>query len=254
MISWGFRYTPLVLHQYTKAMDRFLTKRFLIPLVTAVMCLSPCLSHALTHYDFQSWNRMLITGPLAPNFKFWFEAQGRFGDDVSRLSQAIIRPAVGYKLSNNSSLWLGYAWITTQQPFAPIVIDENRIWQQWIWTPSIGDITVLTRTRLEQRFIERVSPTLWRIRQLLGIKFDLPSNSKFFIDANDEFFMHLNKLFSNRSGLPTYFDQNRFFIGLGVKASPSVELTIGYLNQHINRRLRANYTGDYLAMNLSIRL
>ena len=112
--------------------------------------------------DFQSWNNVTaigkfdalgITNPRLANFRWWMEGQGRFGDDGTRFSQAIIRPGIGYQIHRTTSIWLGYAWAPTTSPFASTSFDEHRIWQQVLWTEryNIGSFnpTVALRTRYD---------------------------------------------------------------------------------------------------------
>ena len=55
----------------------------------------------------------------------------RFGEDVGRLSQSILRPGVGYQLSDTVSAWVGYGRVTNHQPGDDV--GEDRIWQQLSW-------------------------------------------------------------------------------------------------------------------------
>lgn len=50
------------------------------------------------------------------------EGQARWSNDVSRLGQSIIRPGLGYKISAQTSVWLGYAWVKS----SPLGKRENR--------------------------------------------------------------------------------------------------------------------------------
>ena len=53
----------------------------------------------------------------APDFFIaHMEVDPRFGDGVSNIDQWIIRPAIGYKLTDHWSVWQGYAWVGNYQP------------------------------------------------------------------------------------------------------------------------------------------
>ncbi|MBS0152220.1 MAG: DUF2490 domain-containing protein [Nitrospira sp.] len=42
------------------------------------------------------------------------------GDDVTNIDQLLLRPALGYQLTENLSLWQGYAWVGHfNQPHTP---------------------------------------------------------------------------------------------------------------------------------------
>lgn len=80
------------------------------------------------------------------------EVNPRFGDDVSELDQLLLRPAIGYKLNDRFSVWQGYAWVGTYQPS---LREEDRLYQQLTYLEKFSFVKVVSRTRLEERFIER---------------------------------------------------------------------------------------------------
>ncbi len=216
----------------------------IVSTIVALMLSSPVVAEK-TVQDFQTWGMVLGTGnfssfnPNNPNlekFKWWMEGQGRFGDDSSRFSQAIIRPGVGYAVSDTTSLWVGYAWIPTDKPFAAgDRFNENRIWQQLLWAKpySFGKIT--SRTRTEQRFfdIPGSSDVAYRFRQFFKWSIPMPAISpKAFFILQDEVFVNLN---DTDVGIRAGFNQNRFFTGFGYNFNKTVTGEIGYLNQYLNR-------------------
>ena len=83
--------------------------------------------------DFGVWGAIQGQGSFTHSemskWQWWMEGQARWFNDASRLGQSIIRPGVGYKLSDQVSVWLGYAWIRTS-PLEREQTDEHRIWQQ----------------------------------------------------------------------------------------------------------------------------
>ena len=76
------------------------------------------------------------------------EGQARWFENVNHLGQSIVRPGVGYKLSDQVSVWLGYAWVRTH-PEGQDHTDEHRIWQQLSWNRPYSWGKLATRTRLE---------------------------------------------------------------------------------------------------------
>ena len=198
-----------------------------------------------TVQDFQTWGMVLGTGnfsslnPDNPNlskFKWWLEGQGRFGDDSSRFSQGIIRPGVGYAVNDETSLWVGYAWIPTDKPFAGgNRFNENRIWQQLLWSKPYSFGTITARTRTEQRFfdIPGSSDVAYRFRQFFKWSIPMPFISpKTFFILQDEVFVNLNDI---DTGIRAGFNQNRFFTGFGYKFNKIATGEIGYMNQYFNR-------------------
>lgn len=192
--------------------------------------------------DAQSWWNLTATGAipkigLESKAQYWLEGQQRFGDYSSRLTQSLFRPGLGYSLNQSISLWLGYAWIYTDIPFARIPFSERRLWQQVLWVKKRHNVTLSSRTRLEQRFLDNNPITSWRVREMLKIVAPIPNKSKLSIVSSNELFWLTNNLLGqNNKG----FDQNRFFIGWGYKYNSKIHTEIGYLNQFIHRRAASN--------------
>ena len=190
--------------------------------------------------DFQAWGNVTARGNFGTlgNSKalWWLEGQGRLGADASRFAQGIIRPGVGYALTEKTSIWLGYAWIPTSRPFAARhPFNEHRIWQQLLYNNTFSFGTLQSRTRLEQRFFDIPGSTdvHHRFRQLFKLAIpiaEVPNLS--FVVAN-EIFMNFNDV---DMGFQSGFDQNRLFGGFAYRFNPTVTTEIGYMNQYLNRR------------------
>ena len=104
-----------------------------------------------------------------PGLRWWFDGHLRYRDDSGGYNQSIIRPAVGYALNRNTALWWGYAWINELPASGAPAFNENRMWEQLTWTGKCHASSILSRTRLEQRFVETGEDTGWRFRQLLKV-------------------------------------------------------------------------------------
>jgi len=113
----------------------------------------------------------------------------RFGDDISELDQLILRPAVGYKLNDHFPLWQGYAWVGNYQPSFR---EENRVYQQLLYRRKFPFVKVLSRTRLEERFIDNSDGTAVRARTMLRGDFPLPDAPEWAIVVYDEIFVNVN--------------------------------------------------------------
>ncbi len=211
---------------------------------------------AATEYDFQTWLNLTATGNInkesrqEKHFKYWLEGIDRFGEDSSRLSQAMVRLGLGYSLSKNTSLWLGHAWIHTGAPFTTTPFAENRIWEQLLWTKPFQYLTFSSRTRLEQRFLETSHKVAYRARQLIKIVVPLREGSNLSFVSSDELFWHKNNFSRNSKG----FDQNRYFIGMGYKFNSKITTEIGYMNQYIRRVAVPNFCSNILAINFILNL
>jgi Protein of unknown function (DUF2490) len=199
--------------------------------------------------DFQIWENVTARGnfgsinPENPDLKkwlWWGEIQMRYRDSGQELNQMLIRPGIGYALTEHSTVFFGYAHVTNYPPVGELIM-ENRIWQQYQWkgpTP-LGAFT--TRSRLEERWQDNGNQnnggddTGLRFRELL--KFNWPFSfhpALSFVMAN-EVFVNLN---STNWGPPTAkqgLDQNRGFAGFGYRFTPIILMELGYMNQYINR-------------------
>lgn len=211
------------------------------------------LAVADTRQDFQPWISFISLGGFNTtnqNFskiKYWLEAQERLGDNSSRLSQTILRPGLGYMISKNTSIWLGYAWIYTTLPLSTNPFVANLIWQQLLWEQQWRLFGVSNRMRLEERFFSNSSTVSYRLRELLSINIPLRNIAKTSFILSDEIFWNLN----NFNGLNNQgFNQNRFFIGPSYKIAPHAVIEIGYLNQYIYRVNGPNFVANVASIKL----
>ncbi len=168
------------------------------------------------------------------DFRWWLEAQDRQRDEGEHFDLGIIRPGLGYALTDRITLWAGYAWVPTdavrREPF-----DEHRVWQQLTLNFPTEGFTLQWRNRLEQRFIEDASETGWRLRELLKVTVPVTEDKRLFVSLWDELFFDLNDTaWGQRAG----FRQNRAFAGLGWFADEAraISFEAGYVNQWIDRR------------------
>lgn len=156
------------------------------------------------------------------------EVNPRFGDDVSELDQLLLRPAIGYKLNDRFSVWQGYAWVGNYQPS---LREEDRLYQQLTYREKFSFVKVVSRTRLEERFIEHTDSASIRARTLLRGDFPLPNAPEWALVVYDEIFVNLNAV---KNGPDSGFDQNRFFVGINREFTKQFNMDVGYQMQAIN--------------------
>ena len=178
--------------------------------------------------DFQLWSPAYVTVPLSSSFIGFMEVNPRFGNNVSELTQLIVRPAVGYKLTDHLSLWQGYAWAANYQPR---FIEENRVYQQLTYSSKFSSLKVISRSRLEERFIDHADGTAFRFRTGLRGEFPLPQAPGWAIVMFDEIFVNLNTV---GNGPDSGFNQNRFFLGMNHKVTEHFNFDLGYQVQALN--------------------
>ena len=195
-------------------------------LLVALAILVPVQSRADVDEDGGLWGVAVAEGsagfvsPKLEKWRWWLEGQIRFRDDGSEFDQGFFRVGAGYQVAPKVSLWAGYGWFRTS-PEGASYFNEDRIWQQLLWKPSLGPFGVLWRTRLEQRFLDTGDDTGWRFRQFVKLSYPLPR--RFYLAAYDEVFIALN---STDYGADSGFDQNRLFAGVGWKANDDIKLEL----------------------------
>jgi len=158
----------------------------------------------------------------------WFDGHARFSDDAGRLGTSIIRPALGWRVSDRLKLWGGYARVTSHPGEN---IDEDRIWQQA--TYPMGTVfggKLSGRTRLEQRFRDSDNDTGVRIRQFFRWARKIKDSNFSFVLWNETFVALNDAEWGQRKG----FGQNRAFAGFAWHASPLLRAEAGYLNNVID--------------------
>jgi hypothetical protein len=214
-------------------------------------------AESATQTDFQTWLNVTAIGNFykknkAPTrFNYWLEGQERVGNNSRHFTQTLLRPGLGYTITSNLSLWIGYGWVYTGYPLTPNPFEENRIWEQLLWVKTIRAITITSRTRMGQRFLENNSKTALRARQLLKISVPLRAYKNFSFVSSDELFWHKNNFIGRNS---TGFDQNRFFIGLGYRINPKITTEFGYMNQYIRRFGVPNFLANIASVNFFLSL
>ena len=226
---------------------RGLLKRILPAVLAASVVSAPALAD-----DTQLWNAIALAGPVKDDSRLllWFDGHARFRDDASDLGVTIIRPAVGWQITDNVAGWAGYARVVSRRENAPD-LKEHRIWQQA--TFGMGTLfggSLSGRTRLEQRLVNLGDDTGWRFRQF--VRYSRPfENPDYSAIIWNELFVGFNDTdWGARSG----YDQNRTFIGAGWQASKSFRLEGGYMFNHINRDGAPNASNHVVSFMLAVTL
>ncbi|MDH4097805.1 MAG: DUF2490 domain-containing protein [Nitrospira sp.] len=201
-----------------------------------------------TQSDFRLWTPVYLTVKLPSRFLAYMEVNPRIGDDVTNIDQLLLRPALGYQLTENLSLWQGYGWVGNfnqkhtppQSPF----FQESRAFQQAIYTDKFSSFNFMSRTRMEERWIGSSAGTALRFRQMLKVSYPLPMAPDWSLVGYDEIFINLNSVDTiddvRRGGKApgAGIDQNRFFLGVNKKFNQYFNVDIGYQNQMLNSRTK----------------
>jgi hypothetical protein len=218
--------------------------------------LAPCLilvlmSGSAAAQDVQSWNTLLLQGPVDGKLLLWAEVQPRLTNDADQLGQFIARGAMGVRLKNDIDLHAGYHF-QQNNPAPGISSTEHRLWQQ-IMGPVIrrdNGFALITRWRLEQRTFEGGADTGLRLRMLWRVQQPLRGKGSAGPLAWSETFVAMNSTdWGARAGL----DQQRVFAGWLQPLGKRLNFEAGYMYQHINRP-GANAGNHVLNLTLNRRL
>jgi hypothetical protein len=155
---------------------------------------------------------------------------------VQRALGPSVRLAVGGTFIHSSP----YGPFPARAPF-----DEYRSWLQATVEHRLAKLTLAHRYRLEERWIERPSSTGGAADIAFGLRLRYQARATIplasarhlhapYVGASDEIF-----LVAGPHAPYNLVDQNRAYLGVGLRWSPALRTELGYLNQAI---LRANGT------------
>lgn len=178
--------------------------------------------------DGQVWFPFYLTTHLSERVLGYAEVNPRFGNNMSEIEQLLLRPAAGYQVTPRLSLWQGYAWVNNYQPSFRA---EHRSFQQAVYTASAFQTSLMSRTRFEQRWIQRTTGTAFRAREMIRLSIPMDASKRWSLVLYDELFVNLNSV---SGGPQSGFDQNRAFIGINRVLSPHVNVDVGYQNLALN--------------------
>ena len=180
--------------------------------------------------DFQIWVPVNINAKLSENWRGFLEVQPRIGNNAQDLNVAIVRPAIGYALNSNWTVWGGYLMQSTRNSSNDYNI-ENRSWQGLTFKEKYDNNIVEVRNRLEQRFLPHNHDISHRWRTRVRVE-HLVDQTPWSLIASEEIFVNLNNNDVN-SNLQEGANQNRAYVGVGYRFNPSFQIETGYLNNYV---------------------
>lgn len=156
------------------------------------------------------------------------EVQYRNYNAVGDLEQLLLRTGLGYNITENNNILLGYGYILSENYIGEtedkVSVNEHRVFQQFTTKHKVGKIGLSYRYRFEQRFVE--DDFKMRLRYFLGVKVPLQYRKD---EKNPLYFSVYNEVFLNMES--SVFDRNRVYAGLGYTFSKALRLELGYMNQ-----------------------
>ncbi|MGR8981117.1 MAG: DUF2490 domain-containing protein [Gammaproteobacteria bacterium] len=165
----------------------------------------------------------------------FLELAPRTKNDNTEFRQIIVRPLLGYKLTQKLQIWLGYTWQGEYNEETEFELATNDIMEQLQWIDDLTpQLNFQYRFRLEQRFFAG-EDTGHRMRHRFRFVYSLP-DSKAYLIAIDELFVYFNSINRGRlaSSVQSGINQNRSYVGIGYKLTPYLNVDTGYQLQYVN--------------------
>lgn len=180
-------------------------------------------------HDLRLWSPVYLTMQLPSSFLGTMEVHPRFGEHVSELHQLVVRPVLGYQLTDYWSIWQGYTWVGTYRPhFA----QEHHSIQQLIYRRKFSSFELFSRFMLEERVIGGADGTGVRARTLVRVDVPLPQAPEWAVVLYNEVLVNVNSV---RNGPQEGFDENRFVAGMNRQVTEEISVDFGYQMQAQNR-------------------
>jgi hypothetical protein len=167
----------------------------------------------------------------------------------------LIRGAGQYAVLPNFTVAAGYAhmWIAPSRADWQSFVNENRIYQQAIFSTKLGSVNLLQRVRNEQRWqqiiVDDVVTGKWRftnrVRYLISATIPISQNK--WVPrpvVAQEILIHFGKPIVYNT-----FDQNRLFLGIRQQVTETLSFDFGYMNLY-----QQKFNGFEYDMNHTLRL
>lgn len=174
------------------------------------------------------WYQVNFNYLLTQKFSLNAEVQSRSQKWIDDFYYRELKTGINYTFPGKQSIQLGYGNINTYSLPGnfekPLLISENRLWEQFTMSHSIGRVKLDHRYRLEQRWQngEFSSRLRYRLNTSISINHKSITDNTVYISASDELFF-INK--------QPYFARNRIFAGAGFRFSSLVSLQAGIIHQ-----------------------
>ena len=184
-------------------------------------------SHAQSNSD-GTWFVYFGNQKINNNWNLQSDIQYRLKQVPEQNSQLIMRAGLGYNLTpGNHNVLLGGVYVQTNfsdELNDKPVLEEKRIYQQYLFKQNFKNFYTTHRFRLEERFL----PNEFGLRSRYFLSAQKPLNGKA-LNKNSVYGSFFNELFVDVKN--TKFDRNRFYAGLGYAINKDIRIETGYLIQ-----------------------
>jgi hypothetical protein len=207
------------------------------------------------NHQTQFWTSINSTSRISERWAIIGDIHVRRNNGVKDPSFYLIRGAGQFAVLSNFTVAAGYAhmWIAPSRSDWQAFVNENRIYQQAIFTTKLGNVNLLQRIRNEQRWqqiiIDDKPSGKWRftnrVRYLISATIPISKNK--WVPRPviaEEILFHFGKPVVYNT-----FDQNRIFLGIRQQVTEALSFDAGYMNVY-----QQKFTGFQYDMNHTIRL
>ncbi|VAW28098.1 hypothetical protein MNBD_BACTEROID06-24, partial [hydrothermal vent metagenome] len=175
--------------------------------ILIILCLALPFSAFSQESDLGNWLLYFGNKNFSKKLNWHHEVQHRNYNLIGDLEQLLLRTGVGYNLSEkNNNLLLGYGFIRSENYTNGIgeklIVNEHRIYQQFINKHKVSRVYLQHRFRFEQRFVEDVFKLRWRYFLAFNIPLTNPT-----MEDKTVYLSAYNEIFLNTEG--NIFDRNR---------------------------------------------
>ena len=185
-----------------------------------------------------SYNKLWGTASLFYQYKqllYTVEPQLRLVNRAGIYEQSLLNAGIGTTIRPQLQLWLGQTYSNysdrnnVSEDVGNTVTNEYRIWEQLLWKRPFSD-EFSSRLRLEER--RAFEASAWAVRIRERAYWTIPLTETVSSALNDEIFLNLKSV---RWVSTSTLDQNRLYLGIFYKFTPTIGLNISYMNQYIAR-------------------
>ncbi len=174
------------------------------------------------------WSLLTLSGDYG-KIVYYIEPQLRLIYRDNPFQQFLANAGMGYKVIPNWQIWFGQTFSADSQDAVAGSFDEYRLWQQIVWKRRFPSVSLISRTRFEERKSLFFSDWAYRLRQRLLLNKPLTNHLSLVIS---------NEIFFNMNGaswiITDRLDQNRAYLGVEQQISEITYLGLGYMNQYLS--------------------
>jgi hypothetical protein len=198
--------------------------------------------------NYNGWYMFFGSFKFSEKLGLHAEVQWRRYNYILDNQQLLLRGGLNWHFNKQVMGTAGYCFVETY-PYgefaSKIAFPEHRIWEQLQFGSRYNRLEMVSRFRLEQRYVYSpvlkdsiyvVGKDIYSNRFRLLTRFSVPfkgetiADKTFYITAYEEIFINFGENVAFN-----IFDQNRAYIALGYKIPKLGKLELGYLNQMVFR-------------------